>query len=208
MNAKLVCFALSAAALVPATAHAQAINFEGYSDPTNFVSFTDSGATFTGLGSTTGFEISSYGQSWGTAGPMILCPRTVDNYCGGDFDVTFSGPVNSLKFYFTGDNSQSPLSVQGFAGLSSLGTLSFTPDGAPHTALLADLSSFGSLDHIRITGAGADPAGFGYDDFSFSAAVAGVPEPSTWAMLLVGFGFVGGVMRFAKRRQKFVVTYT
>ncbi|WP_232366617.1 PEPxxWA-CTERM sorting domain-containing protein [Alteripontixanthobacter muriae] len=34
-----------------------------------------------------------------------------------------------------------------------------------------------------------------------------VPEPTTWAMMLLGFGFVGGAMRFTKRRQKFTVSY-
>lgn len=34
-----------------------------------------------------------------------------------------------------------------------------------------------------------------------------VPEPTTWAMMLLGFGFVGGAMRSAKRRQKLIVSY-
>jgi hypothetical protein len=34
-----------------------------------------------------------------------------------------------------------------------------------------------------------------------------VPEPSTWAMMLVGFGVIGGAMRSAKRRQKVTVSY-
>jgi hypothetical protein len=36
---------------------------------------------------------------------------------------------------------------------------------------------------------------------------AAVPEPATWAMMLLGFGFVGGAMRSAKRRQKLTVSY-
>jgi hypothetical protein len=36
--------------------------------------------------------------------------------------------------------------------------------------------------------------GFGYDDFSFVA----VPEPSTWAMMLLGFGMVGVAVRRRK----------
>ncbi|MBU3078206.1 PEPxxWA-CTERM sorting domain-containing protein [Sphingomonas sp. XMGL2] len=31
------------------------------------------------------------------------------------------------------------------------------------------------------------------------AALAGVPEPQTWAMMLIGFGVIGGVQR-ARRR--------
>ena len=34
-----------------------------------------------------------------------------------------------------------------------------------------------------------------------------VPEPATWAMMLLGFGFVGGAMRTAKRRQKAAFSY-
>lgn len=36
---------------------------------------------------------------------------------------------------------------------------------------------------------------------------AAVPEPSTWAFMLIGFGFIGGVMRSAKRQQKITVSY-
>ena len=33
------------------------------------------------------------------------------------------------------------------------------------------------------------------DDVSFAAAGGGVPEASTWAMLIAGFGLVGAAMR-------------
>lgn len=35
-----------------------------------------------------------------------------------------------------------------------------------------------------------------------SVSVAAVPEPGTWAMMLLGLGFIGGSMRLAKRKQK------
>jgi PEP-CTERM motif len=44
-------------------------------------------------------------------------------------------------------------------------------------------------------------------DFNFTLAGGGgggVPEPATWAMMLIGFGIVGVSMR---RRQKVHVTY-
>lgn len=40
-------------------------------------------------------------------------------------------------------------------------------------------------------------------NLQFSAAVAAVPEPATWAFMIVGFGGIGGVMR---RRQRSVAT--
>lgn len=36
---------------------------------------------------------------------------------------------------------------------------------------------------------------------------SGVPEPSTWAMMLLGLGLVSSAMRSAKRRQKVAVSY-
>ena len=35
-----------------------------------------------------------------------------------------------------------------------------------------------------------------------------VPEPATWAMMLLGFGFIGGAIRFTKRRQRLTLSYS
>lgn len=43
--------------------------------------------------------------------------------------------------------------------------------------------------------------GFKLEYLTFTRPPPGVPEPSTWAMLLVGFFGLGGAMRSAKRRQ-------
>jgi hypothetical protein len=49
---------------------------------------------------------------------------------------------------------------------------------------------------------------FDYNDLSFSFTNTigrdggALPEPATWAMMLLGFGLVGGALRSAKRRQK------
>lgn len=40
---------------------------------------------------------------------------------------------------------------------------------------------------------------------TISNPTSGVPEPATWAMMLLGFGAVGGAMR--RRRQKITVSY-
>lgn len=50
----------------------------------------------------------------------------------------------------------------------------------------------------------------GFDNITFGSATPGtgaIPEPGTWAMMLLGFGFVGGAMRSAKRRQRLTVSY-
>ena len=43
--------------------------------------------------------------------------------------------------------------------------------------------------------------------FSLRAASGGVPEPSTWAMLLTGFLAIGGAMRTARRKQRLTISY-
>ncbi len=48
--------------------------------------------------------------------------------------------------------------------------------------------------------------GFKLDALKFTA-VPSVPEPSTWLMMILGFGLVGGVMR-AKRRENLTVSYS
>jgi PEP-CTERM motif len=46
-----------------------------------------------------------------------------------------------------------------------------------------------------------------FDDITFgSATPGGIPEPATWAFMILGFGLVGGAMRSA-RRQTVRVTY-
>ncbi|RYE75022.1 MAG: PEP-CTERM sorting domain-containing protein, partial [Hyphomicrobiales bacterium] len=48
-------------------------------------------------------------------------------------------------------------------------------------------TSSGAIDNIAITSAR------GVESFNFE--VAGVPEPSTWALLILGFGLTGAAMR-------------
>ncbi|HEY2752471.1 PEPxxWA-CTERM sorting domain-containing protein [Phenylobacterium sp.] len=45
-----------------------------------------------------------------------------------------------------------------------------------------------------------DPAFIGFDDFSVvQSSSGGVPEPTTWAMMLLGFGGLGAVLRSRRR---------
>lgn len=63
--------------------------------------------------------------------------------------------------------------------------------------LLAGQSIF--LRFLDIDVNGADD-GLGVDNFRVEAVtLAAVPEPSTWAMMIIGFGFVGGAMRQRRR---------
>ncbi len=104
----------------------------------------------------------------------------------------------------------------------SFGGMAGTADISFGTNLLADLNIQSSnLGFTQLTGAGdlfsGDPANpiFNTGTFSLSggftagaatltitrAAVAAVPEPATWAMMLIGFGAMGMSLRRRRRTE-------
>jgi hypothetical protein len=47
-----------------------------------------------------------------------------------------------------------------------------------------------------------------YTNYVFRVnSVGAVPEPSAWALMLLGFGLVGGAMRASRRRQNVTISY-
>lgn len=74
--------------------------------------------------------------------------------------------------------------------------------------------SFTALGNLRLVGFDPTPGSFfftaqGNNITSFSSALVAdpvtpsVPEPATWAMMIVGFGLVGGAMRRRKTTVAF-----
>jgi hypothetical protein len=59
---------------------------------------------------------------------------------------------------------------------------------------------------LRLTG--EEPAGFAIDNLRFGTSgqitVPTVPEPSTWAMMFLGFSIVGASMRYRRRQTKVI----
>lgn len=147
------------------------------------------GVSFTGFQTTTGFgETSPPNLAFNAGGPAFA--NTTFGFTGFSFTAGFFQPGT----------------VNVFSGAGGTGTLLGSLSG-----LLGDPNAF-QLQTIRFSGIGRSvtfvgtDATLGVDDFNFTLAGGGggVPEPATWAMMLIGFGVVGASMR---RRQKVRVTY-
>ncbi len=132
-------------------------------------------------------------------------------YEGGFLD-TVNGPrvltvtFDSLQsgFGFDANRLMGDFTVNIFGeGGSALGNFSYP------SANGLTFFGFGSsaVDIRSATIAGTDGTfGFALDNFTFNTntVTPAVPEPATWAMMLVGFGLVGSAMR---RRQKVTVNF-
>jgi hypothetical protein len=176
---------LAAAAALFAASPAWAvttIDFEGYAPGLQANPIVDSGATFSGPDGLFVFDFIETGnqQLCSTSGPD----------CSLALDVEFATAVSGLSFLAAADDSASTLSV--WLTLADLSTTlaTFTLDGNVFSYDTIDLSSYGNIRGLSITS--NDELGVVYDDFTYSTAV---PEPSTWLMLILGFGIMGSAVR-------------
>ena len=189
--------AVSAAISLATPAQADVINFDSLAEG-DVVTTQFPGVTFS---SQTGLEILVTAQAgaFGTSLPNFICTGAGSISCTGAVYVDFASAVSGLTFLAVGDDNTGDIGdVRAFAGALLLGTIDIIGDGNPFgSPYLVDLSAFSGVTRIEIANI-RDEFGLGYDDFTFDASDGAVPEPSTWAMMLLGFGAVG----FAMRRRK------
>ncbi|WP_082992669.1 PEPxxWA-CTERM sorting domain-containing protein [Erythrobacter sp. QSSC1-22B] len=132
-----------------------------------------------------------------------------------DFSLPARGPINVVPLNL-GD-SIFGLGMWNVGGDDQL-RLTFYDSSGGIIEQVTSAPSFGFFGIVNSMGAARAEVDFvggnGYaptDDWQAAArrviVPGAVPEPSTWAMMLLGFGFVGGGMRSAKRRQKVTVSY-
>ena len=116
-------------------------------------------------------------------------------FATGSAAFSFNGPSNSFGFYTTG--------VQDF---TTVFTVAFN-DGTNQTLNIpinvsGGASFYGFTDTLAFNGVTitnlSDDA-WGVSDVSFNFA-SSVPEPATWALFIVGFGAIGGMLRANRRR--------
>lgn len=119
-----------------------------------------------------------------------------------DTDATI-GYLNSQAAFST------PVSLNG-ASLSSLSSYNLYASNGGNIS--RNINPDGNLGNVWLIGASFNNPegsksldGFKFEKVSFS--VAAVPEPATWMMMILGFGFVGGALRSDKRQRKVSVSY-
>jgi hypothetical protein len=64
--------------------------------------------------------------------------------------------------------------------------------------------TFAAADDVNKVVFSSSAPAFEFDNIA--AAVSGVPEPATWAMMILGFGFVGFMLRGGRRQRTAVAT--
>ena len=195
---RLVSLLAASAAIGLATpAQADVIDFDALAEG-EVVTTQYPGVTFSS-GAGLDVLVTAQAGAFGTSLPNFICTGAGSISCTGDVYVDFASAVSGLTFLAVGDDASGDIGdVRAFAGALLLGTIDIFGDGnAFGSPYLVDLSAFSGVTRIEIAGI-TDPFGLGYDDFTFNGSNGAVPEPSTWAMMLLGFGAVG----FAMRRRK------
>jgi len=199
MNWKRTAVAAMIGAMAAMPAAANVINFDNLG---NGVVVTNqySGVTFS---SSSGSVVLTTAQaaSFGTSTPNFICSGVGFSInCSDPVFLDFTAPVSGLSFLAVGDNDKGVIGTASvFAGASLLGSVDIIGDGAPFDApILVDLTGFSGITRLEITT--TDLAGLGYDDFTFKPGRSSpTPEPASWALMLAGFGSIGGALRKSRR---------
>lgn len=126
------------------------------------------------------------------------------------FTVSFTSAIAAFGFYGTdvGD-VRSPLEITLDAGLTSQRnfTVANTINGANASLLFWGVTDVTNpFTTVTFGRSGADR--FGFDDLTVGDArqvTGAVPEPATWAMMLVGFGLIGATVR--RRKEKGILAF-
>lgn len=152
--------------------------------------------TFAALGSPS--QVNGTGTITTTGGTGIGFENATLNSSGPKItDIQITLGAASFDFADTlfadlATNNGNPLSF-GYLGVDPAGAGLFDPK--------MTLTAFFGTDKFTLADGEGTP-NFFIGNFSISPGmVAGVPEPSTWAMMLLGFGGIGAMLRLVRRKQ-------
>lgn len=195
--------AAAAIALLPASAHAgEFVNgsFESGVAPGSFTTVGGGNSTSITGWTVTGNSVDYIGSYWIAQN----LSRSIDlngNGQGGiaqTFD-TVAGTIYNVTFWLAGNPDGAPITKSVLVGATGAASAlySFDATGAARNNMgwaSYTYSFVGSGAPTTLSFASQDAGAFGaaLDNVSVEAVV---PEPATWAMMILGFGLVGGAMR-------------
>ena len=157
--------------------------------PNTSANFTTGGATFAGAGFIeTGSKANIYQAPTGDATPYLALGNT-SAHSGNVETVSFSKTEGKFGIYWGSADSYNTLTflLNGVAVGSFNGSVIGTPNKNGNTGTSGYVNFTGKYNEITLT---TTQPNFEVDNL----AVGGVPEPSTWAMMLLGFGGIGFLM--------------
>ncbi len=120
-----------------------------------------------------------------SAGVTYTLSTTTQFYLnGGNYAGLFFGSAGNGGGGFSGTGP-------GLAGYNAVSNLATTPLNAYFTGPVSFQTDRGAVTLSN------------FSNGTFGAVVAGaVPEPTTWAMMLIGFGMIGAAVRYRRRNTK------
>ena len=210
LAASLLC---SLAVVTPALAQTVAINFEtnapelfGQTTPLT-TRYSAQGVTFAGVDGLGGSILNdaTFSRVSARSGTDFLAFNTGSSSgnTGLSERLTFSSTISAFSIYLAGGTAgASTFTATGFDanGLTLATTSAVTAAGGQYANL-----ALGGFNFSQVLFTSSSTI-FAADDLSFTvgpAAVAAVPEPAAWAMMIGGFGIVGGSLR---RKRKVATT--
>jgi len=217
--------ALTALALLPATAQATVIDFNElkkpsgetyiygpYTDPTGEYQLTadrcaNTGTCFITTVNNGRRNIDFDAGKTGLTNFLGSAVTTLSRLDGEAFTlgtIDFASPYGNQSGY--GPTEIGLLFTLDFAdGRDSLSQTILIPNTAGEwlTRTSLDFSSYGALTAFSWKPTTNSSGFIQFDNINADLAVsAAVPEPATWAMLVLGFGVVGGTLRAGKRKAR------
>ncbi len=138
-------------------------------------------------------------------GVQILGSKYDVTFRDGAFDAVF--PTGNLTFTTESDVYAALDAILGQAAFQALqlSAVGFSGVIVPATFNVANF--YGSVDGGSVARAwysGERQYDYGTANYTFASFdISAVPEPATWAMMIVGFGAVGSMVRTARRRNAF-----
>ncbi len=176
------------------------VSFDDLTKTPTSLTFTGSAGTITGTFARDGVSLGAGTNATGrfpTSGGRYLAVGS-----DGSFQINFDQAIAAIGFYGT--------DIGDFAGQLSIELLragSFEAITVPHTreANNGSLLFFGLTDRTNpftgvrfVSNSAGAVDNFGIDDITIGdpqQVISAVPEPATWATLIVGLGLVGASMR-------------